>query len=214
MKKTKLAAVLALGLTSLGHANVAVADRLVWGQGNWDESQWSIKDSDGDGMSDEFEDANGLDKYDPTDARTDADKDGLTNLEEFLAGTEPRNNDTDGDGILDGEDDDPTVVDDYVTISVQVLPTEGGKITCSDYEPKVGTVVDCRAEIAAGYRVVNWSYACLEGSSGGKFCALTADENIDLVLRLKEVNSQTKSSSILKILGAIEPAAEEDEKND
>src|SRR5262249_48229056 len=32
------------------------------------------------------------------------DHDGLTNLEEFQAGTDPRNPDTDGDGVLDGDE--------------------------------------------------------------------------------------------------------------
>lgn len=204
MKMTKLAAALTLSLTGLGYTHAAVADTLVWGQGNWGQSQWSIKDSDGDGMSDAFEDAHGLDKYDPSDATADADGDGLTNLEEFLAGTEPRNDDTDGDGILDGVDDNPTVMDTYVTISVQVMPAEGGTVTCSQYEPEVGAVVDCRAELAEGYRVDYWNYGCLEGSSSGKLCALNADQNIDLVLRLKERSASTESSWILKILGAIE----------
>jgi probable HAF family extracellular repeat protein len=34
----------------------------------------------------------------------DNDHDGLTNLQEYLAGTDPNNPDTDGDGVLDGED--------------------------------------------------------------------------------------------------------------
>lgn len=48
-------------------------------------------DSDDDKMPDTFEDANGLNKLDPTDAALDFDGDGFTNLEEFLNGTDPRN---------------------------------------------------------------------------------------------------------------------------
>ena len=47
-------------------------------------------DSDGDGMSDAWEVAHGLDPYDSADAAGDADRDGLTNLQEYLAGTDPR----------------------------------------------------------------------------------------------------------------------------
>jgi hypothetical protein len=46
-------------------------------------------DSDGDGMSDEFEEFYGLNPHDPSDASLDSDGDGLTNLQEFQAGTNP-----------------------------------------------------------------------------------------------------------------------------
>jgi len=63
-----------------------------------------VVDSDGDGMPDNFELANGFDPNNPADADEDADSDGLTNLEEFIAGTLPHNPDTDGDTVLDGLD--------------------------------------------------------------------------------------------------------------
>jgi hypothetical protein len=60
-------------------------------------------DWDGDGLPDDWEIAHGLNPgFD--DASLDSDGDGLTNLEEYLRGTDPFNPDTDGDGILDGED--------------------------------------------------------------------------------------------------------------
>ncbi len=63
------------------------------------------KDTDGDGLPDEWEIAN---KLNPKSAKGkdgangDPDNDGLTNYEEFKLGTDPNNPDTDGDGILDG----------------------------------------------------------------------------------------------------------------
>lgn len=60
------------------------------------------KDTDGDGMPDDWEIANGFNPLDPTDAGQDADGDGLTNLQEYLLGTNPHNPDTDGDGVPDG----------------------------------------------------------------------------------------------------------------
>lgn len=48
------------------------------------------RDSDGDGMPDGWEDQYGFNPMNPDDAYADADADGFTNLEEFLAGTDPQ----------------------------------------------------------------------------------------------------------------------------
>ena len=58
-------------------------------------------DSDGDGMPDWWEAKYSLDVDDPSDAGLDPDGDGLSNLEEFHAGTDPHQADTDGDGMPD-----------------------------------------------------------------------------------------------------------------
>src|SRR6266446_5591902 len=59
-------------------------------------------DSDGDGIPDGWEVAHWLNPNDPGDAAADWDGDGLTNLQEYLAGTDPNNPDSDGDGLSDG----------------------------------------------------------------------------------------------------------------
>ena len=47
-------------------------------------------DSDHDGLQDEWENQHGLNPGNPADANADADNDGFTNMEEFMAGTDPR----------------------------------------------------------------------------------------------------------------------------
>jgi len=50
-----------------------------------------VADTDGDGMTDEWEKKYGLDPNDPADAALDKDADEFTNLEEFTAKTDPTN---------------------------------------------------------------------------------------------------------------------------
>lgn len=47
------------------------------------------KDSDGDGLSDDWEKKHGLNPNDPSDAVKDSDGDGYANIEEFINGTDP-----------------------------------------------------------------------------------------------------------------------------
>ena len=57
-------------------------------------------DTDGDGMPDAFENDNGLDPSDPSDASSDSDGDGISNADEANAGTDLTN--SDGDSQSDG----------------------------------------------------------------------------------------------------------------
>lgn len=72
-------------------------------------------DADGDGIPDEWELSFGLDPNSASDANQDLDGDSMSNLDEFLALTDPSNSDTDGDGTPDGYEVtyglDPTVDD-------------------------------------------------------------------------------------------------------
>jgi hypothetical protein len=51
-----------------------------------------LADTDGDGMPDAWEGTYSFNASDPSDAAQDADGDGLTNLQEYRAGTNPRDN--------------------------------------------------------------------------------------------------------------------------
>ncbi|MFC4282282.1 reprolysin-like metallopeptidase, partial [Thalassotalea piscium] len=87
--------------------NIWGIEQAYWVTQNCKADGNEIQDFDNDGMSDEFELANGLNPLDPTDALVDSDNDGLISLEEYQAGTDPTNSDTDGDGVLDGDDLSP-----------------------------------------------------------------------------------------------------------
>jgi len=62
-----------------------------------------LTDTDNDGMDDNWELANGLNPL-VDDSALDLDTDGLTNLQEYLLGTYPNDNDSDSDGLLDGDE--------------------------------------------------------------------------------------------------------------
>ncbi len=59
--------------------------------GNVNAGQTPILDSDGDGMPDAWEIANGLDRFNAADAALDKDGDGRSNGSEYVAGTDPQN---------------------------------------------------------------------------------------------------------------------------
>lgn len=48
-----------------------------------------VPDNDADGMPNSFEDTHGLDRDSPKDAAADLDGDGASNLDEYIAGTDP-----------------------------------------------------------------------------------------------------------------------------
>ncbi|MGK0186101.1 MAG: hypothetical protein ACI9R3_001884 [Verrucomicrobiales bacterium] len=70
-----------------------------YGAGNFTFS--TTGDSDGDGMPDSYEEANGLNPSDSADAALDADGDGLTNKQEYDRRTNPNKTDSDDDGLSD-----------------------------------------------------------------------------------------------------------------
>ena len=68
-------------------------------------------DDDNDGMTDVFEDANGLDRLDAADADGDADGDRISNLVEFQQGTDINDAADAGDACLLGDSRDETTSD-------------------------------------------------------------------------------------------------------
>jgi hypothetical protein len=131
-------------------------------------------DSDGDGVYDAFERW----YFDDTspNANDDSDGDKASLLEEFLAGTDPTNGDTDDDGIPDGRD---TLGQDrlrsgYLKLKGKIQPELEGRVqvtgkigTSSDFDPDTDdvslTVLDASgieiysATVPAGTMVANAS---------------------------------------------------------
>ncbi len=70
-------------------------------------------DSDGDGIPNIYEEANGLNAA-VNDATLDLDNDGMRNIDEYTVGTRANNPDTDGDGLRDGVE---TSTGNYVSAS-------------------------------------------------------------------------------------------------
>jgi cysteine-rich repeat protein len=97
-------------------------------------SQGAVTDTDGDGMTDMWETANGFNPNSAADAAQDADGDRLTNLQEFNAGTNPRNADSDADGWDDftevtfgGNPNNGAVAPNPPRVTV-TAPTAGGSV--------------------------------------------------------------------------------------
>ena len=61
-------------------------------------------DADASGIPDWYEMQYGLEPAGPASAGADPDGDGLTNLQEFQRGSDPKKRDTDGDGLADNEE--------------------------------------------------------------------------------------------------------------
>jgi len=80
-------------------------------------------DSDGDGIPDDYEIANGLNANDNSDALLDSDSDGLSNLAEYLAGTDPQS-DLSAFGITDVRRSGPDIVVTFGSVFAKTYQLE------------------------------------------------------------------------------------------
>ncbi len=126
------------------------------------------KDSDGDGLPDAYETANGLDPNDPADAAADLDGDGRSNLQEFLQGTNI------------AVDDVPPVLSPPADVSVSstgaYTAVALGAASASDAKDGMLTPVpDDAGPYRPGRHVVTWSVADAAGNR------TTATQQVDVV---------------------------------
>ncbi len=145
-----------------------------------------VTDGDGDGMADDWETAFGLDPWDDDDAMEDPDGDGLSNEKEYEYGGDPLSGDSDGDGLLDGEEvarygtspamadtdgggrsdghevavggspDNPD--DDAAGTGVSISLQAGWNMFSVPLQPPVADVTSVLAPIAGEYKAV-WAYS-------------------------------------------------------
>ena len=101
--------------------------------GTPDTDPYDPDDSDGDGISDDEEIANGTDPN-----NSDTDGDGLSDSEEILTGTDPNVGDTDGDGLSDGEEITQTGTDPNETDTDDDGLTDGEEVNTHGTNPNSG----------------------------------------------------------------------------
>ena len=126
------------------------------------------EDDDNDGMPDDYEADNGFDPLDPSDAQMDADSDGVSNVDEYLAGTNPN------------QDDYPPVLvvpDDIEVISTGPLTeVELGDASASDARDGVIVPsVDNSGPFPPGPNSVVWSASDRSGNT------VEATQKVDVI---------------------------------
>ncbi len=113
MRKLKLLTMAVLALALLAIPGTALA---------------KSRDRDHDHMADKWEKRHHLNTH-RRDGRRDPDRDGRSNLAEFRAHTDPRDPDTDNDGVEDGDEVSGTIASFDSNTGVLTITTPNGDVT-------------------------------------------------------------------------------------
>lgn len=156
------------------------------GDGGTDELSWSVvtafEDDDGDGMADSWEIEHGLD---PTldDSLGDPDADGVSNGEEWLAGTDPLAFGGPTAAVLAAPVDDAAVDSGQPTLTVTNAIDPDGDVLRYDFEiyadAALTVPVESVAEVPEGATETTWSpTAPLVENTGYHWRARAADDRV------------------------------------
>ena len=162
-------------------------------------------DSDGDGIPDDVELANGMNPNDPVDALEDFDRDGLTNRDEIARGTGLRNPDTDADGLLDGREPsygtDPLLWDTDGDGISDGLEVQSGSNPTDSTSTNLGPVLQ---SISASPGTLLIAYSTLLGETSRRLTVtgtLLDGRSIDLTSRSRGTNYASSNLSIANFGG-------------
>ncbi|MGD9163150.1 MAG: cadherin domain-containing protein [Chromatiales bacterium] len=159
---------------------ISVSDGTASASLSFDLSVTENLDIDGDGMPNDWELANGLDPNDPNDADSDLDGDGLSNLDEYLASTNPN------------LDDNPPLVTPPADITVNAVglftPVNVG--TANAYDTLDGVLTptsDAADYYRPGSHAITWSATDAAGNTG------TAMQTVNVIPLVSFSKDQTTS---------------------
>lgn len=121
-------------------------------EGEQDQGQGesaAVEKEDSDGLPSEWELQNGLSTA-IDDAASDLDHDGLSALEEYQQGSDGLDNDTDGDGLIDGWDTEPlqmslNACSGAEVILDHVIYGNGAEVSCRAERIEIGEGFECQA---------------------------------------------------------------------